>query len=324
MDNTPLSFACGLYDRMVPLAMGHVKARGLAVDFIDVQHSREVFDRMGGNLEFDASEFSSAEFITRYSTGDRSLVAIPAFPSKTFRHSFIFVNTNSVTKPTDLNGKKIGVPLYTMTAAVWIRGLLQHEYQVDLSNITWIEGDVEKPGAYGKPSAPPLVTSKTNIVKNITGKSLSEMLTDGDLDAIIGPDVPSSLTHTSHVRRLFPNFKEVEMQYFRKTGVFPIMHLVVLRSDYYQSQRYAAASLYHALVESKNAAIMGLRHTATLKYMLPWLPEHLEEIDEVFGRDCWKYGLEENRKTIEVLVQYLKEQDMITELIKIEELFVQV
>lgn len=320
MDKVQLSFASGLYDRMVSLALGQVKCPGISLNFIEVAHPREIFDRMGGNHEFDASELSSSEYITRYAAGDKSFVAIPAFPSRAFRHSCIYINTNSVQQPCDLNGKRIGVPLYTMTAAVWIRGLLQHEYDVDLESLQWVEGDVERPGTYGQPASLRPV-KEHNIVQNTGSKSLNQMLEDGEIDAILSPDKPSCMSKATHVQRLFPNYKQVEMDYFRRTGIFPIMHLVVLRREYYEEHRFTAASLYSALCESKAQAQKGLLYTGTLRYMLPWLLADLEEVDEVFGGDCWPYGIEGNRKTLETLIKYLYEQGMIKQIVKVDELF---
>ena len=180
----PITFACGPYDRMDALAKGSVQPAGIALNYLTIDHPRDVFDRMIGGLEFDASELSASEYICRYAAGHRDLVALPVFPSRVFRHGFIAVNTNLVKKPEDLNGKKVGVQLYTMTAAVWIRGLLQ-QAGVDLSSITWVEGAVEKPGSHGVPSAEPLLKPVTRV-RNDTDKSLSQLLEDGEIAATIG------------------------------------------------------------------------------------------------------------------------------------------
>jgi len=169
----PMSFACGLYDRMEALYTGEVKPEGVDLNFIVHNHPRDVFDRMMGDHEFDASEMSLSEYVCRYAAGERYFIAIPVLPSRAFRHSFIAVNDRTIKKPTDLNGKKIGVQLYTMTAAVWIRGVLQ-QHGVDLSSIQWIEGSMETPGAYGKPTVLPLV-KPVSISSNHSGKSLSQM-----------------------------------------------------------------------------------------------------------------------------------------------------
>lgn len=315
-----MTFASGLYDRMVPLATGEVQPRGADLTFLEFHHPRDVFDRQIANKEFDACELSSSEYITRYAAGDRSFVAIPAFPSRVFRHSFIVVNSNTVKTPKDLEGKKVGVQLYTMTAAVWQRGLLQHEYGVDISTIEWVEGKMEGPGSHGKPSALPLL-KPVKITANTKAKSLSQLLADGDIDATIGADAPDCLGKVPHVKRLFPDFKRVEMEYYKKTGIFPIMHLVALRRDFYEANRFVASSLFEALNDSKELARKRMNFTGALRYMLPWLPESLDEIKEVFGGDCWPYGIEENRKTLEALIQYLHEQSMIESTPTVDELF---
>ena len=316
-----MTFASGLYDRMVPLATSEVRPKGIDLNFLDIHHPRDIFDRQAGNQEFDACELSSSEYITRYAAGDKSFVAIPVFPSRAFRHGFIAVNTNKVKTPKDLEGKKVGVQLYTMTAAVWQRGHLQHEYGVNLDTIEWVEGKMEGPGSHGKPSALPTL-KPVKITANTEPKSLSELLEDGEIDATIGADPPECLGRAGHVKRLFPNFKEVEMEYYKKTSIFPVMHCVVLRKGFHEAHRFAASSLFEALNESKELARKRMHSTSALRYMLPWLPEALDEIREVFHGDCWPYGLvDQNRKTIEALIEYLHEQSMIEWKPAVDELF---
>ncbi|KAF2100990.1 hypothetical protein NA57DRAFT_37445 [Rhizodiscina lignyota] len=315
-----LNFASALYDRVLPMAMGEAQAPGLSVNFIEIHHPRDVFDRMIANREFDASELSSSEYITRYCAGDRSFIALPVFLSRAFRHSFIVVNKDRIKKPSDLNGKRIGVQLYTMTAAVYIRGLLQHEYGVDLSSIEWVEGKMEGPGAHGKPSSLPTL-KPVKITSNTKPKSLSQLLEDGEIDATLGADIPECLGRAPHIERLFPDFKEVEKAYYKKTGIFPIMHLVVLRREYYEQHKFAASSLFNALNDSKNIALARMKSTGALRYMLPWLPQYLDETREAFGDDFWPYGVEPNRKTLEALVQYLEEQSMVEKGAPVDELF---
>jgi 4,5-dihydroxyphthalate decarboxylase len=322
MPKVPLTFACGLTDRTFALSTGEVQPEGLDLNFLAINHPRDVFDRMVGNYEFDASELSSSEYITRYVAGDRNFVAIPVFPSRTFRHSFICVNDGAVKSPKDLEGKKIGVQLYTMTAAVWIRGVLA-DMGVDLSGVQWIEGAMESAKPHGKPSALPTL-KKVNIRRNETGKSLSQLLEEGDIDATIGADIPPCLGKAPHVRRLFPDFKNVEKSYYKETGIFPIMHLVVLRREYYEQHRWAATSLYNALNDSKEVGRERMRFLGALQYMLPWMASELDEIRDVFGDDCWPYGVERNRKTLESLVKYLHEQGMIERTVSVDELFVPV
>ena len=162
MARVPISFACAAYDRMVPLLTKEVQPEGIDPNFIPVARPRDTFDRMAGGLEFDAAEFSSSEFISGTPAGMSPFVALPVFPSRMFRHSFITVNTNNVRAPKDLEGKRIGVPLYTMSAAVWIRGVLKHEYGVDLSKVHWVQGATNEPGNHGNPSPSPRVCNKIN------------------------------------------------------------------------------------------------------------------------------------------------------------------
>ena len=318
----PVSFACGLYDRMQSLYTGEVKPEGIDLNFIVHNHPRDVFDRMMGGHEFDASEMSMSEYICRYAAGERDFVAIPVFPSRAFRHSFVAVNDRTVKKPTDLNGKKIGVQLYTMTAAVWIRGVLQQQ-GVDLSSIEWIEGDMEQPGRYGKPTTLPLV-KPVSISSNTSGKSLSQLLEDGEIDATIGADLPPCFGTAPHVKRLFPNFKEEEKIYYRDYGIFPIMHTLVIKRELYEKHPFIATSLFNALNDSKGIAYRRMRSTNALRYMLPWLPSELDEIDEVFQGDPWPYGVEPNRNTLQALVDYLFDQSMIEKPVSVDELFVPV
>jgi len=238
-------------------------------------------------------------------------------PKKDF--GMIVVKDPAIKSAKDLAGKKIGVQLYTMTAAVWIRGLLEQQ-GVDLSRVQWIEGAMETPQAHGQPSALPTL-KPISISKNSSGKSLSQLLEEGEIDATIGADLPPCLGKAPHVKRLFPDFKEVEKQYWCDFGIFPIMHLVVLRREFYEKYRFAATSLFNALNESKEIAYKRMRFLGALQFMLPWLANELDEIEEVFGGDPWPYEVEPNRKTLEALVEFLFKQGMIEKTVTVDELF---
>jgi 4,5-dihydroxyphthalate decarboxylase len=323
MTALPMTFACGLYDRMTALYTGEVRPVGIDLNFIAVNDPRALFDRMAARQEFDASEMSTSEYVSRFAAGKCPFVAIPAFPSRMFRHGFITVDSRVVKTPKDLEGKRIGIQLYTMTAAVWIRGLLQHDHGVDLSNIQWVEGAMEEPKPHGNPTVlPPL--KPISIVANTSGKSLSELLEAGDIQAVVGADVPSAIRRAPHVKRLFPDFRAEEKAYYRRTKIFPIMHLVVLRREFHEQHPFAATSLFNALEESRSLAQRRMRYIGALRYMLPWLPAELDEIDEVFGGDPWPYGIEPNRPTLEALVRFLADQSMIAAPVKLEDLFVPV
>jgi len=323
MSPLPISFACAAYDRMVPFLTGDVRPAGIDLNFIPIASPRETFDRMAGGLEFDAAEFSSSEFISRMSAGTCPFVALPVFPSRMFRHGFITVNSSVVRTPKDLAGKRIGVPLYTMTAAVWIRGILTHEYGVDLSGVRWVQGATNTSGRHGNPTVPPLLKHVT-IENNATDKSLSDLLEAGAIDAIIGADIPLALRHNSSVRRLFPDFPKVEADYYRRTGIYPIMHLVALKREIHERHPFVATSLYQAFCRAKAIALVRMRQAGMLATMMPWMLAQIEEMDAVFGPDPWPYGVADNRKTLEALVSYLTEQSLITKPIPVDDLFVKV
>jgi 4,5-dihydroxyphthalate decarboxylase len=322
MADVTLDFACGLYDRTLPLYTGEVKAAGIALNYLAIDEPRQIFDRLAGGQEFDAAEFSSSELVSRHCAGDRSFVAIPVFPSRVFRHGFVTVNRRKgIRTPKDLEGKRIGVPLWTMTAAIFIRGMLQHEYGVDLGGVRWVQGAVNSPGGHGSPTVPPMLRPVA-IENNASGRSLSDLLAAGEIDAIIGANLPLSMKTSPDVVRLFPDYREVEKAYYRKTRIFPIMHLVAIRRRFYEAHPEAVRSFYEALCRSKDHGLATMRNLATLRYMLPWMSADLDEIDEVFGGDPWPYGVTANRPTLEALVNYLAEQGLIAAPPPIEDLFV--
>jgi 4,5-dihydroxyphthalate decarboxylase len=264
---------------------------------------------------------SSSEVISRIAAGRTEMVALPVFPSRVFRHGFITVNRKAIKKPKDLEGKRIGTPLYTQTAALFIRGLLQDEYGVDLSGVHWVQGATNSPESHGNPAAPPMLV-KISIEQNSTGRSLSRLLEDGEIQAILGSGLPDALRTHPDVQRLFPDFHALELDYFRRTRIFPIMHLVAIRRDVYEQYPFVATSLYKAMTEAKDLALEKMRNLGALRYMLPGMAVEIDEIDEVFGGDPWPYGLQANRPTLEALVRYLAEQSLIKAPIPLQQLFV--
>ena len=323
MSKLPLTFACGPYDRMEALNYGLIPVEGIDLNFIEIQAPREIFDRMVGSQEFDLSEMSLAEYITMTAKGTSPFIALPVFPSKAFRHAFICVNRGAgIREPKDLAGKRIGTPLYTQTAAIWIRGDLENIYGADLSDVQWIQGAVEKAGTHGDPPAPPQLSKPIKISSNTSDKSLSQMLADGEIDAVLGSRMPDSVrTHPDKVSHLFPDFREEEKRYYQEHRIHPIMHCVVIRRDIYESNKWIAQSLYKAFLAAKDWAIDQMYFSGAQKYMLPWLFDDLREIDNVFGGDPWPYGIEENRPTLEALVKYMRQQNFIAEEIGLEDLF---
>ena len=251
MSKVPITFACGLYDRMLPLYTGEVAVEGVDLDFQVEDNPRIIFDHMAGELAYDATEFSSSEFISRFVAGQCPFVAIPVFASRVFRHSFIFVNRKLVKSPKDLEGKRIGVPVYTMTAAIFIRGLLSDEHGIDFSNCEWVEGDINSAKSHGNPTILPTV-KKLSISANRSGKSLSQLLEEGELQAIIGTGVPEAFGRNPDIVRIYPDYRAAEMEYYRRTKIFPIMHLVVIRRDVHERHPFVATNLFSAFNKAKD------------------------------------------------------------------------
>jgi len=315
-----LTFACGIYDRTIPLLTGEVRVGGVELTYVPIDDPRAIFDRMAGGEDFDLAEMSLSEYVCRYVAGECPFVALAVFPSRIFRHSMIAVNRRTIAAPADLAGKRIGVPLYTMTAAVYIRGLLQHDYAVDLAGVRWVQGAINHATSHGNPTAMPLLRP-VNIEPNRSGHSLSDLLDAGELDAIVGTDMPDAMRTNPDIVRLFPNFRQVEQDYYRRTHIFPIMHTVVVRRSVFERDPSLGERLYTAFAAAKERAWERMHRVGTLAYMLPWMIDDVEEIDRVFGGDPWPYGVEANRPTLDALVTYLVEQNLIAHAVPIDDLF---
>ena len=317
-----LSFASALYDRMQPLYTGEVQPAGIELNFIPIEEPRPIFDRMSGGQEFDVAEYSSSEFVQRFANKQCPFVAIPVFPSRAFRHGFIAINKKSgIAKPKDLEGKRVGVPLYTMTAAIFIRGLLQHEFGVNFERIHWVQGAVNHAGAHGKPTVLPLLKPMP-IEVDPSGRSLSDLIEARVVDATLGTSLPEAIRTNPDITRLFPNYVDMEREYYKRTGIYPIMHLVAIKKDIYERYPFVASSLYDAFVESKKIALKHMFNLRALRYMTPFLMRDIDEIYEIFNGDPWPYGVEKNRYTLEALVTYLVDQHLIAAPVKVDDLFV--
>lgn len=228
--------------------------------------------------------------------GKAKFVTLPVFPSRMFCHAFIFANTRTgVAVPKDLEGKRIGVQGYQMTAAVWIRGLLRRDFGVDLEDVSWFEGGVNEPGVIGEDQTSMRPGGKQLEIQNIGDeRTLSDMLAADELDAIIGAVRPDSLRTHDHVRRML-----MERDYYQRTKVFPIIHGLVMLKEFHRENPDLARKIYQAFDEAKKIALAQTRFTGSLRFMLPWMIEDLEEIEEVFGDDFWPYGIESNRPSLE-------------------------
>ncbi len=314
-----LTLACGPYDRTEALRTGLVRPEGIDLVYVPIQSPPEIFARMLTTQAFDVSEMSCAHALTHRERGDFPFVGIPVFPSRMFRHGYIFVNTTSgIRAPKELEGKTVGVPEYSQTAAVWIRGLLAHEYDVSLETIQWVSGGVNAPG---RPDVLVNLPDASVSITRVADRTLNDLLVSGEIDALIGARKPAAFGKDPRIQRLFPNYRELEREYFRKTGIFPVMHTVVMREELYREQPWIAESLYKAFLQAKDWALAQMRFSSSLRYSVPWLHADLEEMDEVFGADPWPYGLERNRDTLETLVGYLVEQRLMRRPVALETLY---
>ncbi len=320
MSKLRLTLAAWDYDRVRPLFDGSIEPQGIEITPI-VSRPSETFFRMLRHKEFEVAELSLANYTMLRARGDDSFMAIPVFPSRLFRHSCIYVNKNAhINEPKDLAGKKIGVPEYSMTAAVFARGMLLHEYGVTPDSIEWFSGTqdgLQRPSRIDYDLPESVVLNRMPLEQD-----MGPMLDDGELDAIISPNAPHSLDDDpSPVERLFPDYRQAEKEYFAKTGIFPIMHTIVLRRDVYEAHPWAATSLYDAFIKAKQWAYDQLVETDALKLTLPWVVAEVEETRRVMGHDFWPYGINQNRVSLEALPQYLFEQNLTARVPEIEELF---
>jgi 4,5-dihydroxyphthalate decarboxylase len=315
-----LSLACKGYDRVRGLADGRVRVEGCRLDVLTLE-PEETFFRAFRHREFDVSELSFSSYLMTLDRGDAEYVALPVFLSRMFRHSAIYVRSDrGIAEPKDLRGREVGVPEYQVTAAVWVRGLLQDEYGVAPSELRWRSGGLEQPGREEKlPLTLPRGVELRPIARE---KTLSRMLADGEIDALVAPRAPSCFTRgDAGVARLFPEFRGVEQAYFEKTGLFPIMHVVGVRRRLADEHPWLAASLCKAFAEAKEIAMAELRDVTALAATLPWLPAEVEETRRRMGDDWWPYGVDANRRTLETLCRYAHEQGITRRRFAVEELF---
>jgi 4,5-dihydroxyphthalate decarboxylase len=320
-----LSFATGPYDRMEALWTGEVKPKGITLEFTRVEQPHALFDMVLDEGKFDASEFGISTSITHAVTGDTSFVHLPIFPSKMFRHSYIFINRRGpIKEPKGLEGRRIGVPTYLQVATIWCRGHLAHEYGVDLSGVTWVQGAIDRAGAHGSGLRPITVYKTLKLDKAPPGKSLQQLLLEGEIDALIGASRPSMFGKHPDLVRLFTDPRKEEREFYARTGIHPIMHDVVIRRSVYDKNPWIARSLYDACEEAKARADRRLRYGGAQRVMLPWLADDVEEIDRLWGDKPWAYGVEPNRKTLETLIQYMEEQGVIPSRPRVDDLFVSV
>ena len=321
MPNLPLVFAgCDYPERAGPIIDGTVKIAGVDLTWL-VEYPGDLFRRMLQFEEFDAAEMSISFYMALVSRGDKRFVGVPVFPIRHFRHGYIFVrNDAGINVPKDLIGKRIGMPEYPMTAALWIRAILHHEYGVTAPECEWFQGGFETPGFASRfPLEMPSEIHVTTIPDN---KSLVGMLMDGEIDAIIGPGVPSPVKRGDpRVRRLLPNYRELERDYYQRTGFFPMDHTVVIRREIYEKNRWLPMNILKAFQQAND---LGWNRFVGHGYMLsslPWFSDELEEMLQIFGGNPYQYGYKQNLPLLEAVTQYTYEQGVATRKIDPAEMF---
>jgi 4,5-dihydroxyphthalate decarboxylase len=318
MGNLRLTLGCWDYDRVQPLMDGRVRPGGIDLTFLNMV-VEETFFRMLRNREFDVSEMSMSSYLVSLTRPDRPFVAIPVFPSRFFRHSSIYVNADAgIETPADLVGKRFGCPEYQMTAPVWIRGILSDHYGVPVDGPTYVTGGEEHPNRDEKIALD--LPSNFRVERIGPADTLAQMLAEGRIDAFHTARKPSTYDGV-RVRRLFPDYVAVEKAYWRDTGIFPIMHVVAIRREVYEANRWIAMNLFQAFRAAQRLTYDGLRETAALKGMLPWFNAHVEETLETMGDDFWPYGIEPNRTTLDTFLRYHHEQGLSPRKLAVEEMF---
>jgi 4,5-dihydroxyphthalate decarboxylase len=320
MADVPITIACGNYDRTRAMMDGRVRVEGCNVTYLPL-YPEEIFHRQFVFSEFDVAEMSMSSYIRTVAAGTSEFIAIPAFVSRIFRHNGIYVRKGAgIEKPEDLRGKRVGLPEYQITAVVWMRGMLQHEYGVKPSEIQWRQGGQEQPGRHERTPLKPIPGLDLKSIPE--DKTLVGMLRDGELDALFTARGPSSfLAGEDHIQRLFPDTRSAEMAYFKKTGLFPIMHMVGIRKSLVEKYPWLPVSVFKAFIEAKNLAMIDLTDVNALMVTLPWLEVETRDTMRAMGRDFWRYGVKESRHELEALTQYSFEQGLTHRKVAVEELF---
>jgi len=322
MAKLKLTLACWDYDRTRPLMDGRVQPEGIELD-IKVLRPRETFQRMLDNQEFDVSELSLASYTALKSRGDCPFRAIPVALSKIFRHSCFYVRPGSgINTPADLKGKRVGTSQYSSTGLTFMRGMMEHDYGVRSQDMHWFMG-----GMNTFREAPLISMDLPSDIKLeflANGDTLEAKFARGELDALLSLYIPEMfLKGSPDIVRMFPNYKSIEQDYYKRTGIYPIMHTVVLRDDVHERHPWAARALYDAFSKARDLAVEGLYDTDALRLTLPFLLDHVEETWRTFGKDYWPYGIEANRPTWTAIGRYVYEQGLAPRIVTPEELFIE-
>jgi 4,5-dihydroxyphthalate decarboxylase len=319
MSKLALTVAMPDYDHVRDLALGRVQAQGIDLTVLTFP-VEEIFYRFLMYREWDVSEISFAKYASLIAQGDTSLIALPVFPSRMFRHSSLFVRRDGpIKKITDLSGRRVGVPEWAQTAAVYSRGLLVHQYGIKLSSIQWVQAGVNEPGRVEKVE---LKLPKGVKLTRMPDKSLNEMLLSGEIDAILAARPPAAFSlGDKRIKRFFENYLEVEADYYRETGIFPIMHAVAIKRDILDKNPWVARSLLNAFEEAKQRSVQRALDATVTMFPIPWYFETSRRAMDLLGDDYFPYGVEKNRKTLEAFLGYAFEQGVCKRRVEVDELF---
>lgn len=309
MTRLPITLACAAYDRTEALRSGEVQARGVVLNHLTLP-VEETFFRMVRYREFDVAEMSLSTYVMTLSRESRPFVAIPVFPSRMFRHSGIYVNADAgIDRPADLAGRVVGVPEYQVTAAVWIRGILAEHHDLPIASARYRTGGLHRPGRQEKLSLS--LPAGVDVQPVPEGRTLAEMLVSGEIDALQTPRTPRPFAEGNPaVRRLFADSGAEERAYYARTGIFPVMHVIALRREVYEANRWLARSLQTAFEEARRLTLASMDETASLRYMLPWLHDEVARTRTSMGADWWTYGVPGNEATLDTFLRYSHEQGL--------------
>jgi hypothetical protein len=315
-----LTLACGDYDRTRALEEGTVRPDGIELTYLRLP-VEETFFRMMRHQEFEVAEMSLSSYVISLQADPSPFVALPVFTSRMFRHGSIYCNSDAgIVTPGDLRGKSVGTPEYQLSAGVWVRGILADHHDVPTGSVTYFTGGQERPGRIEKAQLD--LPGDVKVVRIPADKTLSTMLAEGEIDALYTPRIPRPFVERDpRVRRLFSDVISTEKDYYATTGIFPIMHVVVVRRDVYERYPWVAQSLYKAFVRAKDEAFGGLYDSSALRFMLPWLNQHLEEAQRLMDTDYWSYGLDANYDNLATFLRYHYEQGLSRRQLSPEQMF---
>ncbi|HSV81288.1 MAG TPA: ABC transporter substrate-binding protein [Ramlibacter sp.] len=319
MSKLQISVAMGDYDRNRALYDGRVQVDGCDPVYM-LLSPEEMFFRAMRSRDFDVTELSFSSYLVKHSRGECPYVGIPVFLSRAFRHTSIYVRKDRIKKPEDLRGRRIGIPEYQLTAIVWARSILQDDYGIRPEDVTWVRGGIDTPNRPEKIKLD--LPAGVKIESAPEGKTISQLLDEGEIDGFIAPRPPSgAAARNPDVGWLFDDPTAVAKDYYRRTGIFPIMHVLAIRKELAEQHRFLPAALFKAFSESKAAALELLADTSATKVTLPFVEEQLKAARETLGEDFWSYGVEPNRKTLEAFLHHHHAQGLSSRKLTVEELF---